>query len=82
MYLPSSLKELAPPSKILPHHPDAHGTASTPETPSTALAFLKVNGSLQLPSSPRDRQEKHLFNAPETRKHCSVLQIQRLKYCI
>lgn len=45
-------------SIILPHQPEAHGTASTP-TPGSRLACVRLvyaKRSLQLPKSPRERQ--------------------------
>lgn len=51
---PSSLKAPVSPSMTFPHHPDAHGTAVTPGSVSMCDA-LNLNGSLQLPKSPRDR---------------------------
>lgn len=53
-------------SIIFPHHPDAHGTASTPipssERICVTLVYLKR--SLQLPKSPRERQLKQRFTTP------------------
>lgn len=63
LFLPSSLNELLPLSNIFPHHPEVQGIASTPWIPSKAEA-LNLNGSLQLPRSPRERHLKHLLNAP------------------
>lgn len=60
------LPSLRPPSIILEHHPEAHGTASTPFSFSTSVEFT-LNGSLQLPKSPLDRQEKHLRTTPENK---------------
>lgn len=47
-------------SMILPHHPEAHGTASTPTPGSVAMCvrLVYLKRSLQLPNSPRDRQLK------------------------
>lgn len=50
-------------SIILPHHPEAQGTASTPMPGSKLICvrLVYLNRSLQLPKSPRERQLKHRF---------------------
>lgn len=48
---------------IFPHHPETHGTASTPFSNAICVEFI-VKGSLHEPSSPLDLQLTHLRRMP------------------